>query len=185
MWFLVVLRLVFSEPKVTHKAFLDISINSTSAGRIVLGLYGEVAPKTVENFVHHVQCDIRNETTGILKCYNGSKFHRAIRGFMVQAGDYVKGNGGFSESIWGGLFADETFDIELKGPGVLAMANSARNANGCQFFITLKATPWLEGKHVGFGRVLSGLKVVEQISLRGTKKGRPLTDIVIANCGLF
>jgi cyclophilin family peptidyl-prolyl cis-trans isomerase len=185
MFLFLVLRSAISEPTVTHKVFFDIEKDSIPVGRVVLGLYGEIAPKTVENFVHHIMCDIRNDTTGVLKCYKGSKFHRLIPGLLAQAGDYVNGTGGFSQSIWGGSFEDETFEIELKGPGILAMANGGPNANGCQFFITVKPAPRLEGKHVAFGRVMSGLSVVDRIAQCGSKRGRPTNSVVIVDCGVF
>lgn len=123
----------------------------TSKGKIVLELYAEQTPKTVANFVNLA-------TRGF---YNGLKFHRVIPDFMIQGGDPLgTGTGGP-----GYRFEDE-FKPELKhtGPGTLSMANAGPGTNGSQFFITHVATPWLDGKHTVFGKVLEGQDVVNAIA---------------------
>jgi len=139
----------------------------TTKGTIVIELYQDEAPKTVANFIKLAKQGF----------YNGIIFHRVIPGFMIQTGDPTgTGTGGP-----GYMFADE-FSPNLRhdGPGVLSMANAGPNTNGSQFFITLAATPWLDGKHAIFGRVIEGQVVVEQIaSVQRNAQDRPLTDIVM------
>ena len=122
----------------------------TSKGKVVLDLYAVKAPKTVANFV------------GLAKrgYYDGLTFHRVIADFMVQGG-CPNGNGRGNP---GYLFEDEIVaDLKHTGPGVLSMANAGPNTNGSQFFITHKATPWLDGKHAVFGKVKEGMEVVNAI----------------------
>ena len=139
----------------------------TSKGRIVIELYRNEAPKTVENFV-------KLATQGF---YNGLIFHRVIPGFMIQTGDPTgTGRGGP-----GYAFEDE-FSPTLRhdGPGVVSMANSGPDTNGSQFFITLAATNWLDGKHTIFGRVIEGQAVVEQIAaVERDAQDRPRTAVVM------
>lgn len=139
----------------------------TDKGTIVVELYRDKAPKTVENFV----------TLANRGFYNGILFHRVIPGFMVQTGDPTgTGRGGPGYS-----FEDE-FGPDLKhtGPGILSMANAGPNTNGSQFFITLAATPWLDGKHAIFGKVVEGQWVVEQIaSVDRDASDRPQKEIAM------
>ena len=123
----------------------------TTKGTIVIELYQDEAPKTVENFVKLAKKGF----------YDGIIFHRVIPGFMVQTGDPTgTGRGGP-----GYTFADEfSPDLKHTGPGILSMANAGPNTNGSQFFITLAATPWLDGKHSVFGKVVEGQSVVEAIA---------------------
>ena len=135
------------QPQEPHHPMVTID---TTKGTITLELYPEDAPKTVENFM----------TLAKKGFYNGIVFHRVIPGFMVQTGDPTgTGTGGP-----GYAFADEISPKRRHdGPGVLSMANAGPNTNGSQFFITLKATPWLDGRHTVFGRVVKGQDVVEAI----------------------
>ncbi|GAA0162331.1 chaperone [Lithospermum erythrorhizon] len=98
-------------------------------------------------------------------------------------GDFTNGNGTGGESIYGTKFADENFNVKHKGAGLLSMANSGPNTNGSQFFITTADTPWLDGKHVVFGKVVDGYGVVESMEKVGSGSGRTSETVVIDDCG--
>ncbi len=142
----------------------------TSMGNIVFKLYPKVAPKAVENFTKLVESGY----------YNGTIFHRVIEDFMIQGGDPT-GTGMGGESIWKRDFEDEFKpNVVFNRAGLLAMANSGRNTNGSQFFITTVPTPWLNGRHTIFGEVVEGFDVVKKIeSVKVDSRDRPLNDVKI------
>ncbi|OHS93008.1 Peptidyl-prolyl cis-trans isomerase B [Tritrichomonas foetus] len=179
----ILFAFALSEPKVTHKVFFDIAIDGEKVGRILMGLYGDVVPKTVDNFLHLCLCDKGKGTSGVDLCYKNSIFHRIIPNFMIQGGDFTLGDGRGGESIYGEKFEDENFQIKHTGPGLLSMANAGPNTNGSQFFITTVKTEWLDGKHVVFGRVMSGMKIVKMIEELGSQSGEPSKRVEIINCG--
>ena len=167
---------------VTDVVTLTVSVDGAPAGAIRLGLFGGIAPRTVANYVG--LCRGSSTPAGDkVASYAGSPFHRVIKGFMIQTGDVKSGNGFGSTSIYGGAFEDESFEVHHTGPGVLSMANSGPNTNGCQFFITCVPTPHLDGKHVVFGRVVGGMDVVRRVENTPTGPGdRPVADVRIASC---
>mmetsp|Transcript_349 Transcript_349/g.548 ORF Transcript_349/g.548 Transcript_349/m.548 type:complete len:277 (-) Transcript_349:334-1164(-) len=173
---------------VTSKVFFDIAKQTTPSspyqplGRVVIGLYGDVVPKTVKNF--ETLCKgstINGQPAG----YRGSTFHRIIPNFMIQGGDFTRFDGTGGMSIYGNKFADENFQLKHTGPGVISMANSGRNTNGSQFFICTTKTPHLDGRHVVFGAVVEGMDVVREVEGMGSRSGRPQGRIVISDCGIL
>lgn len=151
---------------------MTVAVINTNMGTIEIELFADKTPKTVENFV-----GLANKGF-----YDGIIFHRVITDFMLQGGDPT-GTGRGGSSLWGGKFEDE-FVSELRHdtPGILSMANAGPNTNGSQFFITLVPTPWLDGKHTIFGKVINGMNVVEDIGKVKTGPGdKPVEDVIMIN----
>lgn len=167
---------MFSEPLVVEEpvrndwsdptnpvVYMDVQIGSAPAERMEFELFKNAVPKTVENF--RALC---TGEKGVGKCgkplaYKGSIFHRLIKGFMIQGGDFENSNGTGGESIYGGKFDDENFKAKHVGRGYLAMANAGANTNGSQFYITFGTPSHLDGKHVVFGALKSGKEVLDKL----------------------
>ncbi|XP_042897020.1 peptidyl-prolyl cis-trans isomerase D [Parasteatoda tepidariorum] len=165
--------------------FLDVKVGEEKVGRIVIELFKDVVPKTAENFRALCTGEKGIGNSGKPLHYKGATFHRVIRRFMIQGGDFIHGNGQGSESIYGDSFEDENFDLMHDQPGLLSMANSGPNTNGCQFFITTVPTPHLDNKHVVFGKVKYGLGVVSELEGQITDNDTPLESCIIENSGEF
>mmetsp|Transcript_89169 Transcript_89169/g.249547 ORF Transcript_89169/g.249547 Transcript_89169/m.249547 type:complete len:199 (-) Transcript_89169:105-701(-) len=174
-----------SEPEVTHKVFFDVQIGDEAPQRVTIGLFGAAVPKTVANFVHLCLGDKGKASSGVPLHFKGSKFHRIIPNFMIQGGDFTRGDGTGGESIYGAKFADENFQLKHTGPGILSMANAGPNTNGSQFFITTVKTQWLDGRHVVFGKIIEGMDVVQKVEAVGSSSGKPQKPVTIADSGVL
>ncbi|KAF7494602.1 Peptidyl-prolyl cis-trans isomerase G [Sarcoptes scabiei] len=171
--------------KLRPRCFFDISIDSQNVGRIVFELFDDVCPKTCENF--KALCT-GERGVGMMTQkplhYKNISFHRIVKNFIIQSGDFSQGNGKGGESIYGGTFEDESFHFKHEKPFLLSMANKGKNTNGSQFFITLAPAPHLDGVHVVFGHVISGKELVSSIAdVPVDKQSRPTISVVISNCG--
>ncbi|XP_068719811.1 peptidyl-prolyl cis-trans isomerase D-like [Montipora capricornis] len=166
------------------RCFFEVSIGGEKVGKILFELFVDKCPKTAENFrslcVGHKGT---GPVTGKPLHFKGSTFHRIIKEFMVQGGDFTNHNGTGGESIYGEKFEDENFQLKHDKPGLLSMANSGPNTNGSQFFITCVPTPHLDGKHVVFGKVINGMSVVRELENTPVDDSKPLKPCVIDQCG--
>jgi len=166
------------------RVFFDITVGGTKAGRVVFELYSDIVPKTVENFRALCTGEKGVGKAGKPLHYKGSTFHRVIKGFMIQGGDFTQGNGTGGESIYGEKFDDENFDRLHDRPFLLSMANAGPGTNGSQFFVTTVLTPHLDKKHVVFGEVINGKSVVRYIENLKTQSGdKPFQEAAIQDCG--
>jgi len=163
--------------------FFDVTIGGTTAGRIVVELFADKVPKTAENFRQLCTGEYRRKDVplGYLK----APFHRIIKDFMIQGGDFIKGDGTGSMSIYQGEpFKDENFFHKHTKAGLLSMANSGPNTNGCQFFITCIKCEWLDNKHVVFGAVIDGMLTVRKIeNVPCLGNSRPKMPVIVVQCG--
>jgi peptidyl-prolyl isomerase H (cyclophilin H) len=174
--------------------FFDIEISGVDSGRIYFELFANITPKTSENF--------RQFCTGEFKLgpsilgYKNCKFHRVVKNFMLQGGDFLNSNGTGSMSIFKEesgkakeMFEDENFYVKHSKAGLLSMANSGSNTNGSQFFITCNETPFLDDKHVVFGQVIEknggneSMTTIRKMESVGTTNEKPNLLINIKSCG--
>lgn len=164
------------DPPITHYVSFDIAHGQDQLGTIKIGLFGSVVPKTVDNFF-----ELATKMGDNNKGYNNTIFHRIIKDFMIQGGDFEYGSGIGGYSIYGKKFEDENFQLSHSKIGRLSMANAGPDSNGSQFFITTSITSWLDGKHVVFGQVVEGLDlIIEKIqNVKTGKHDKPEQDVRI------
>lgn len=156
--------------------YLDIAENNKKLGRIIIKLFSDIVPITCKNF----------RELCIYKKYKSSIFHRIIKDFMIQGGDYTHNNGTGGKSIYNYKFKDENFKIPHDRPYLLSMANAGPNTNGSQFFITTNKTPHLNNKHVVFGCIYDGFELIDYLNNTKTDDNdKPINEIKIINCGKF
>ncbi|KAI9201997.1 cyclophilin [Polychytrium aggregatum] len=162
-----------------------------SAGRLIIELFADLCPKTVDNFVA-----LCTGSKGFCKAakakpmhFAANPIHRVVKDFVMQGGDITRGDGSGGESIYGPTFNDEKAGLKIKcdDVGYVGMANSGKNTNSSQFFITLSDDPSkyakMNGKHVVFGRVVEGVSILRTINELGTVGGTPADSIVIIDSG--
>ena len=165
---------------ITQTVELVVSVNGEKLEqKVVIGLFGADLPETVGNF--RKICEGFHPKYGNYLTYNGTPFHRIIQGFMVQGGDVEKKDGTGNVSTFGGTFKDEGFRVKHE-VGCIAMANSGKDTNGSQFYITTAETEWLNGKFVVFGRVIKGMETVMKIEKMGKNNGNPKEKVLIETC---
>jgi len=168
------------------KVFLAIKIGGHRVGKIIIKLFHKTVPKTAENFRCLCTGEKGKGALGKPLHFKDSSFHRVISDFMLQGGDFTKGNGTGGESIYGETFPDENFKYKHNKPGMLSMANAGPDTNGSQFFVTTVATPHLDGKHVVFGKVIKGMTIVKKIeNLRVNSNDQPKDKVTIYDCGQY
>jgi peptidyl-prolyl cis-trans isomerase B (cyclophilin B) len=169
---------------VTKTAYFDMALDLEPAGRIVIALFGEAAPNTVNNFAALSKGTYRGDPTF---GYKGTKIHRIVTDFIIQGGDITSEDGSGGKSIYGPYFNDEPFYHGHAAPGYVSMANKGTSdSNSSQFFIVMQRTRWLDGKHVVFGKVIEGMDLVKQINEMDTDdQGMPKKLVIIEDCGLI
>jgi len=151
----------------------DMTVDGVEIGTIKIGLFNQTTPKTATNFAV-----LAAGTKGF--GYQGATFHRVVKNFMIQGGDFTAGDGTGGESIYGGEFPDENFILKHTGPGWVSMANKGPDTNTSQFAIMCVPTMWLNGKHVIFGKVIEGMEVVHKIeNLPTYSNERVIAKVVI------
>ena len=159
----------------SNQVYLDIKIDNKFIGKLIFDLNENIVPKTCENFIELCKN----------KAYKNNKFHRLVNDFCIQGGDITKNNGTGGISIYGHTFDDENFKLKHDDIGILSMANSGPNTNNSQFFITFESCPFLDGKHVVFGKISSGINILHKINTLKSKQEKPINDIIISDCGLI
>ena len=177
------------------RVFLDLAVGPTPVGRVVIILKADKAPKTCENFRCLCTGEKGVDSKGRKLHFKGSSFHRVVPDFLLQGGDVVHPdaldpmNGAGQTSIYqseenpDGFFDCEYNSLRHAGPGVISMANQGPNTNGSQFFICLDDTPWLNGKHVVFGKVVAGAETIRAMAAVGSQSGATSQPVRIVDSG--
>lgn len=164
--------------------FFDVKHGDKMLGRIVMCIFADVVPKTAENFRALCTGEKGEGTLGKPLHYKGCTFHRVVKDFIIQGGDFISGDGTGGESVYGEMFDDENFIMRHSKEGVLSMANVGPGTNGSQFFITTGNFLHLNEKHVVFGQVVEGMEIVREIQKVETGEShKPVEDVIIADCG--
>lgn len=165
------------------RVFLDFAISGQRIGRVVIELYSDACPRTCENF--RQMCIGAYRPRGVPVGYKDTPVHRVVPGFIVQGGDADRRDGTGCVSIYGFTFEDEASALSMGEAGVVAMANTGRDTNGCQFFVTLSPLPELDGDYVAFGKVISGMYTLRQIESVPLHPGTesPAMDVRVIECG--
>uniref|UniRef100_A0A7S3GCA7 Peptidyl-prolyl cis-trans isomerase n=1 Tax=Palpitomonas bilix TaxID=652834 RepID=A0A7S3GCA7_9EUKA len=168
------------------RVFLSVSIGGENVGKLVFELFDESVPKTAENFRKLCTGESGDGREGKPLHFKNTIFHRIEEGFMAQGGDVTKndGTGGESALTLGRTFNDENFILKHDRRGTLSMANSGANTNKSQFFVTFAPTPWLDNKHVVFGRLIDGFDTLDKIEAEGTLSGKPKRKVEVEDCGV-
>ena len=159
--------------------YMEISIDKNIIGKIIIKLYEDKVPYTCKNF--KTMCINKNNLS-----YKNCPFHRIIKNFMIQGGDFTNGDGTGGISIYGERFKDENFIYKHDKPYLLSMANAGHDTNGSQFFITTVETPHLDNKHGVFGEVVKGFEIIDYMNnVKIDNNDRPIQNIFISNCGVL
>ena len=175
---------------VTEEAWFEVEVKDMDGpgedykGRFTIALFGEAAPMTVLNFATITKGFKLGKEEELH--YKNSPVHRIVQDFVIQMGDVTTGDGTGGRSIYGERFSDEEFVLSHRSPGWVAMANHGPDTNNSQFYILLTKARWLDGKHVVFGKVISGMDVIEAL---GNVESDPNTavpskNVTILDCGL-
>lgn len=155
--------------------FLEIGTNGKKLGKIIIKLYSKIVPLTCKNF----------RTLCSNNVYKGSTFHRIIKNFMIQGGDFTNGDGTGGKSIFGKTFNDENFKLKHDKPYLLSMANKGKNTNSSQFFILTGPAKHLDGMHVVFAKVVSGHEIIDSLNnVKVDNDDKPIYDIVVVSSGI-
>jgi len=165
---------------------LDISVGGTVEGTLLIELFSDVAPKTCANFCAFIKGHAAPGSSAAPQTYASCPVHRVVKDGWVQSGDVVDGTGTGSVSIFGRTFADETFAVKHDKPGIVAMASSGPHTNGCQFYVTQAPLAFLDGKKVGFGRVVDGLRLLKILNRAEVDTAeRPVAAIKISAAAMY
>ncbi|KAJ9534982.1 hypothetical protein QJQ45_029659, partial [Haematococcus lacustris] len=173
------------DTRVTDRCFLELAVGEQVIGKVAIGLFGNVVPRTAANFKALCTGERGVGELGKPLHFKGSSFHRIIPGFMAQGGDITANNGTGGDSIYGPKWEDENFKVKHDEAGLLAMANAGPGTNSSQFYVLFKPAPHLDGKHVVFGKVLGGMNLVRRLEDLGSSSGRPQQPVTITDCGLL